>query len=341
MVIMKRLFSSLLALSFLTITTSCGQRDQNFEQIQNDLTSYSSYAAPRRNDLNTDWFSGLRPELQAYYAPARGKLGPQLFDALHDIISKTKTVNEYGVSKSLMYSTVDNILFQSKKGVFDAYSYVFVPGTGGNGNSYKENGDANKDGAANDFINCEHTWPQSFFDKQLPMVSDLHHLFPTLSVPNNMRSHFPFGSVDGKTVIYSTNGGSKLGVIDKTGRNRSIAELQRIINLPYEQKSVIMDKELDSTFEPGDRQKGNTARALLYFYLRYYDQNIRQGEFDKKNFWDTKVSTFVQWSESVDPVDQLEVNRDENVFKIQGNRNPFIDIPNLASLIGEDVLRNK
>jgi endonuclease I len=343
MVIMKRLFSSLIALSFLSIS-ACSNPSQDMGLFQDgfgQVDQISSFAKPRRNDINTDWFSGLKPELQAYYAPARGKTGAELFDALHKIVSQNQKVNDYLTAKSYLYSTADNTVFNGKKGLFDIYSYIFVPGSGGNGATYKENGDTNRDGAPNDFINCEHTWPQSFFNKQLPMVADMHHMFPSMSVPNNMRGHFPFGKVNPETVVYSTSGGSKLGVIDKTGKNRSIAELRKIINLPYEQKSVIMDKELDSVFEPGDQQKGNTSRALLYFYLRYFDQNIKSGEFDENNFWDSRVSTFVQWSEEVDPVDPQEVKRHEIVFKNQGNRNPFIDIPHLASIIGEDVLRAK
>ncbi len=339
---MKRLFCGLISLSFLSIT-GCTSPSQDSGFFSNDFAQseeFSSFANPRKNNLTTDWYATLRPELQAYYAPAKGKLGGELFDSLHNIISKNQNVTEYGPAKSFMYSTVDNVVIKSSPGLFDIYSYVFFPGRGGNGNSYKENGDANKDGTPNDFINCEHTWPQSFFNKQLPMVSDLHHLFPSMSVPNNMRGHLPFGMVKG-TVVYSTIGGSKLGVIDKTGRNRPLAELIKIVNLPYEQKSVIMDRELDAVFEPGDKQKGNTSRALLYFYLRYIDHDIKSGEFDENNFWDSKVSTFTKWSEEVDPVDEQELRRHEIVFKNQGNRNPFIDIPNLASLIGEDVLRNK
>jgi endonuclease I len=332
---MKKIFFGFIALALVS-SSGCSQPSQDFSLLPDNL-NYSSYGSPRKNDLNTTWFEKLRPDLQGYYASARGKTGVALFESLHDIIAQNNKIIDYNTSKSFMYSTADNISVNGSHGLFDAYSYIFVPGKGGNGSSYKENGDANKDGHPNDFINCEHTWPQSFFNKQLPMVGDLHHLFPTMSVPNNMRGHLPFGMAKG-TVVYSTVGGSKLSVVDKTGKNRPLPELQKIINLPYEQKEVIMDKELDAVFEPGDRQKGNTARALLYFYLRYYDQNIRQGEFNKTNFWDSRVSTFINWSEAVDPVDENEIQRHEIVFKVQGNRNPFIDIPGLASLLGEEVL---
>ncbi len=336
---MKKI-SGLLAFSFLTIT-ACSEAPQDIGLMMDEgqINSFASHSK-FKNDQNSNWYENLSPDLKSYYAPAQGKTGSQLFDALHTIISKNNNIKDYGDSKSYMYAVGDNQKSNGTTGLFDAYSFAFLPGAGGNGNSYKEKADENKDGSPNDFINCEHTWPQSFFDKKLPMVADMHHLFPTLSVPNNMRGHYPFGPVTG-TVVYTTNGGSKLGMADKNGRQRSLPELHKIINLPYEQKSVIMDRDFNNVFEPGDKQKGNTSRALLYFYLRYFDQNIRSGEFEKDAFWTSKVPSFIKWSEVVDPIDEHEKTRNEIIYKKQGNRNPFIDIPNLASLIGEGVITSK
>jgi endonuclease I len=337
---MKKIIS-LLAFSVLAIS-ACSEAPQDLGLMQDNFNQVSEFSSQSKlkNNIRTDWFETLSPELQSYYAPAKDKTGVQLFDALHSIISQNNHIKSYEDSKSYMYAISDNQKINGTPGLFDAYSYIFVSGTGGNGGAYKERADENHDGAPNDFINCEHTWPQSFFDKKLPMVGDMHHLFPTLSVPNNMRGHFPFGPVQG-TVVYTTSGGSKLGMADKTGKQRSLTELQKIINLPYEQKSVIMDRDFTNVFEPGDKQKGNTSRALLYFYLRYYDQNIKSGEFEQNAFWNSKVSNFINWDENVDPVDEHEKARNEIIFKKQGNRNPFIDIPNLATLIGEDVLKSK
>ena len=47
-----------------------------------------------------------------------------------------------------------------------------------------------------DPINAEHTIPQSWFDKKLPMKSGLHHLFPAHKDVNSARSDFPFGEID-------------------------------------------------------------------------------------------------------------------------------------------------
>lgn len=338
---MKKLLSSLLALVALT-STACQSIDDSSLLLQEQPSLESSILSKntRKVPLRTDWYETLSPELQEYYAPAKGKTGAELFDALNKIISKGQKVFQYNDAKGYMYSDVDNTVFNGKTGLFDSYSYIFAVGSGSNGNIYTESGDDNNDGYPKDFINCEHTWPQSFFNKVTPMVSDLHHLFPTMSVPNAMRSNNPFGeaTMDGRKVIYETNGGSKLGVIDS--KNRSLSELKRLINLPYNQRPNL-EKELDSVFEPGDRQKGNTARAMMYFFLRYYDESVKGGAYDEKKFWDSKVPVFIKWSEQIDPVDQSEVKRHQTVYNKQGNRNPFIDIPNLGSLITEQVLETK
>ncbi|MEZ0372304.1 MAG: endonuclease, partial [Candidatus Sericytochromatia bacterium] len=172
--------------------------------------------------------------------------------------------------------------------------------------------------------------------KITPMVSDMHHMFPTLSKPNAMRNNYPIGMATG-TVVYTTSGGAKLGAVDKTGHH-SPAETTKLFNLPWEQQPHdVIQNDFEVSFEPPDRQKGNTARALLYFYTRYFDQNIRQGGYDERAFWDSKVPTLIQWSQ-LDVPDELELNRHEAVARKQRNRNPFIDIPNLGELIGAEAL---
>ncbi len=335
---MKKIISALSLFSII-LTSACSQDIDtlpNFIETNNSAEVY----AKKKNTVKTDWYETLRPDLKAYYADAKGKTGEALFDSLQKIISRGYKSTSYKDAKSFMYANLDNVKVNGKSGIVDAYSGVFIAGSGGNGNSYKELGDQNKDGDPNDFINCEHTWPQSFFDKQVPMVSDMHHLQSTLSQPNEMRGHHPFGmAVD--TVPYTTIGGSKLSVKDLTGKNRTAEEVRKILSLPYEQYSPIMDKEFKAEFEPYDVQKGNTARCMLYFSLRYSGQKIKQGAFDQKEFWSSKVPVFRTWAEDKDPVNAQEIARNDAIQKKQGNRNPYIDIPNLASIIGDDVLASK
>ncbi|MFN8672664.1 MAG: endonuclease [Candidatus Sericytochromatia bacterium] len=342
---MKKFLSAILITSVLV---GCSTNStSNFSQID------STEIASKLKD-SSDWYSKLSPELQSYYAEAKGKTGSDLFDALHKIISAKTDVTSYQDAKSFMYATADNQTINGKTGIFDAYSYVFVNGSGGNGDLYKEVADDNKDGVAHDFINCEHTWPQSFFNKQLPMVGDLHHLQSTLSIPNNRRSHFPFGEVKGD-VVYSTSGGSKLtlgkgnkesfmkalNTITQKESNARLTNSLSTTNLKEELSKFAAANSMSATFEPGDQQKGNTARAMLYFFTRYYDKNVKGGEYSREEFWNSKVSTFINWSEVKDRPDEQEIKRNSLIQKKQGNRNPFIDVPEFASLIGESVFKSK
>ncbi|PIQ25000.1 hypothetical protein COW36_16230 [bacterium (Candidatus Blackallbacteria) CG17_big_fil_post_rev_8_21_14_2_50_48_46] len=327
---MKNLFRHALASSFLVILAACQSQPLNLALNQQALLSPARYQAASRTAPRGDWFAQLSPQLQSYYAEARGKTGAELFQALHTIISRNTTALGYGEARAYMYGTADNFANGNQSGVVGVYSNLFILGRGGNGNDYREQGDLNKDGTAGDFVNCEHTWPQSFFSKQLPMVSDMHHLFPTLSKPNGMRGHHPFGMSNEGKIVYSTSAGSKLIVRS----NRLSAS-----SAPETDKSITPFGGADAVFEPTNTQKGNTARAMMYFWLRYNDRNIRGGDFDARNFWNNRLGMFKEWSEQIDPIDERERVRHELIFKKQGNRNPFIDIPNLASLIGEQAMQ--
>lgn len=148
----------------------------------------------------------------------------------------------------------------------------------------------------NNVINCEHTWPQSrfsnSFDKNL-QKSDLHHLYPTDSRANGIRGNNEFAEVDGDKL--SNCEGSYVGV----------------------------EKWQGAYFEPPNEHKGNVARALFYFSVRY-----------KIKISKTEETYLRQWHE-LDPVDSEEENRNEMIHTIQGNRNPFIDYPELVSQISD------
>lgn len=223
--------------------------------------------------------------------------GKELFFHLHKIISVNK-VKSYSEAKSYMYSTADNTVYNGQRGIKTFYSQIFVQGTSGNGGDYPERSDLNKDGVVDKIINAEHIWPQSFFGKQAPMVSDLHHLKPTFATPNNRRSHYPFSTVSSPR--YQTSAGSKGG---------------------------------SGSYEPCDPSKGDVARSMLYFLVRYHNRNIRSGNFNAHNFVNSKIEMFLQWNR-MDPPDEDEKRRNELIYQFQGNRNPFIDDYTLADKVG-------
>ena len=78
---------------------------------------------------------------------------------------------------------------------------------------------------------------------------------------------------------------------------------------------------------PVDAAKGDVARILFYLLVRYQ-------EADSKSITSVAESMemLLEWNE-LDPVDALEIQRNRETEKIQGNRNPFIDYPELANII--------
>ncbi|OGR84478.1 MAG: hypothetical protein A2021_01810 [Elusimicrobia bacterium GWF2_52_66] len=227
--------------------------------------------------------------------------GEQLFQYLHNLPDPSMSSNnQYKTAKAYMYSKADNVICNGQPGIITFYSEVCVNGTSANGNDYPEQGDMNDDGVVDKFINAEHIWPQGYFKSAYPMVADLHQLAATFVTPNSRRGNLPFAMVSDAS--YSTSCGSKLG---------------------------------QEGFEPCDSVKGNVARAMLYFIVRYYDHNIRIG-MGYDNFWVKRVPMFLEWNHA-DPPDANERRRNDLVEAFQGNRNPFIDDSSLADRVGAAV----
>lgn len=135
-------------------------------------------------------------------------------------------------------------------------------------------------------MNIEHSWPQSKGAKGIAK-SDMHHLFPTDPVANSTRSSLPFGIVDDPSWA---EGGSECD---------------------------------GDVFEPRKKFRGNIARALFYFSVRY-SKRIDRDEEEVLRRWNKE-----------DPVDANEKVRNDRVEQIQGNRNPFVDHPELAERISD------
>lgn len=138
-------------------------------------------------------------------------------------------------------------------------------------------------------LNTEHIWPQSHFSSAFPEViqlTDLHILYPSHSNTNSQRGNHFFGKVYKKT--------SKVCGTAKIGFNHNKTEVH---------------------FEPPHDYKGNVARAMFYFSVRYR-LPLSKG----------KQNLFKRWSK-MDPVDDFEKERNNTIFTISKTRNPFIDQP--------------
>lgn len=253
--------------------------------------------------VTTDNISfSIEKDKNVYYIPAELR-GEELFQYLHNITT-IKSSYTYSQAKSLMFFEIDNTTCPSgKNGVWGFYSNVCVEGKSNSGEYYKEYYDLNGDGYIDTKgMNVEHIWPQSAFNENLPMKSDLHHLRPTFITPNNKRGNLPFCYVVTPTYYVASSGARGDG----------------------------------KCFEPPDNVKGDVARAIFYFVVRYYDRNIRNS-INYFLFYQSKVSMFLHWNK-VDPPDEYEKRRNDLIYKYQGNRNPFIDDPSLLDRIGDIVL---
>jgi endonuclease I len=82
-------------------------------------------------------------------------------------------------------------------------------------------------------------------------------------------------------------------------------------------------KQGGGLFEPRDEQKGATARAMLYMVMRY-------GDCD--GFLGSQENTLRNWHETYGP-QQAEKNRNNGIFDLQKNRNPFVDAPEFIDRI--------
>lgn len=227
--------------------------------------------------------------------------GRELLNKLHEETGRKYTAHSYDTARDYMYGTADQVTVNSKRGLLDPYSGVFVQGRSQRGGDYPEPGDANGDGVVDHKgFNAEHIWPQSFFEQRAPMRSDLHHLMATLIHTNEIRGHLAFGEVQGKPE-YTNRGGAKMG---------------------------------EGVFEPPDAAKGRVARAVFYFYTRYHDRGItRKGYRD--DFFQGRLEMFLRWNREHPPT-QFEKDRNDLVEQFQGNRNPFTDDPTLADRVGAE-----
>ncbi len=152
--------------------------------------------------------------------------------------------------------------------------------------------------------NREHIWPKSLggFDNT-GAGADLHHIRPSENRTNSVRGNLKYGNV--------SSGSQATGNLSGLNGGNS-----------------------GSYYEPLDNVKGDVARIILYVHVRYYTtypkcQNVT-------NVFES-VDVLLEWCE-LDPVDTWEMGRNEVVHSIQGNRNVFIDYPELAWVLFDEEI---
>lgn len=240
-------------------------------------------------------FSSFGTIPAGYYNNATGT-GETLKTNLYNII-KDHTARSYDYLWTAFQTTDD----RPDGKVWDMYSnctFTFVTNQCGN---YSVECDC---------YNREHSWPANWFNDGAPMYTDLFQLVPTDGKVNGMRSNYPFGEVG--TSTYTSSNGSKLG------------------NCNYPGYSGIV-------FEPIDEYKGDFARNYFYMATRY--ENVISGWHSNDPNAEAillanSFPVFETWFLNMlgewvvqDPVSQKELDRNDAVYAIQNNRNPYIDHP--------------
>jgi endonuclease I len=234
-----------------------------------------------------------------YYQNANGKKGAALKTAMGDIIRPHTDIGYGGLWEA--YRTTDK---RPDGKVRDWYScvtnYTFGSDQAG---SYSKEGDC---------YNREHTVPQSWFNESSPMKADIVHVVPTDGYVNNRRSNWPFAEVANIT-YQSLQSYCKLGSCKSAGYSGTV-------------------------FEPNDEIKGDIARIYFYMATCYYSQcgNWSGGIFTSSGMVEWEMNVMKAWSK-LDPVDDVEIARNNAVKEVQGNRNPFVDYPGLEDYIWGDM----
>jgi endonuclease I len=240
-----------------------------------------------------------------YYTAAEGKKNTELKEALFEIISDgyvQRTYNQLWTDFKITDKRPDN-----DKYVWDIYSNCdFIFG------SHQDNG-GNAPGECY-YYNREHSVPNSWFgvQNQSPMYTDLFHMYPTDKYVNAQRANLPYGETNGPTTY--GNGGKK-GNCTFPGYTSTV-------------------------YEPADEYKGDLARTYFYMATRYLDINFSQKDGGKIMFTYNTTCDLSEYANELllkwhrnDPVSEKETNRNNAIYGIQKNRNPFIDYPELVEHI--------
>ena len=236
---------------------------------------------------------------EGYYSSLKGKKGAELKTAIHDIIKKANVLSygsDYGHTWWGFWSTD-----RDESGRFiDRYS------------SESEWVKSTSQGAAGAGMNIEHSFPKSWWGgAKNQAYKDLYNLMPCESRINSTKSNYPMGKVVSGD---KGNGWTKVG------------------------------KGTDGKWywEPAAPWKGDFARGYMYMATAYQDYNwsgeqapqiLQQGAYPTLKEWAYKL--YIQWAKADKP-NAIEIKRNNDVAKIQGNRNPYVDFPNLMEYVWGD-----
>ena len=256
--------------------------------------------------------------LTTYYETINGKSGEDIRSALNSKIRPHTTISYDNLRYIYQYSDTYDA---NGTVIEDIYSYCdpeyttkFCDGTCG--------------------YNREHSVPKSWFNEATPLYSDAFHLYPTNCYVNSDRGNYAYGEcADGEKC--TTNGVQAKG---RKGTCTFVADNGTVYN------------NIGTVYEPDDEYKGDLARTYFYMVTCYMTQKFNYADGGVKMFEYTDgTAYFTQYSIDLlmkwhrqDPVSKKELIRNEVIYGNttynksdykQGNRNPFIDYPQLAEYL--------
>lgn len=228
-----------------------------------------------------------------YYSSLTGKKEGELKTAVHNIVKNFTRISSYNDLPRYFEHTD---VYPNSHRWWDMYSDIplYAPSFSG--------------------LNREHSFPKSWWGGSTTIGAyvDLNHLYPSERVANTEKSNYPLGVVDMSKAAFD-NGVVRVGYpVRGQGGNAP------------------------KVFEPDDEYKGDFARTYFYMVTAYQDQTWKYTYMVSQNLYPTlnpwSVTLLMEWHRN-DPVSQKEIDRNEQVYRYQNNRNPFIDMPELAEYL--------
>lgn len=235
-----------------------------------------------------------------YYDSLNGKSGDALKAAVKAIGKKGYKEISYGDNTWDAFSVTDVRVVNGRECWWDMYSANNVAVSSGHSG-----------------LNIEHSVANSWWGgTKNNAYKDIVHLNPSDATANNRKSNYPLGELS--TVTWDNE-----------------------ITFVGKPKSGMEGGSNNYSYEPHDMYKGDFARAFMYMFVVYDDMSWRTGDGygamysytdGKAEFKPWAYNMLIKWSAN-DPVGEKELNRNDGIQKKQGNRNPFIDLPDLADYI--------
>lgn len=278
-----------------------------------------------------------------YYSELNGESGADLVAAVQKVLRdhlNSTPIYTPGIWQA--YCVID---VRPDGYIWDIYSESnqFVPGGPAQGATIRGIGTS---------YNREHSIPKSWFGggtKTNTPGADLMHIFPVDGYINSTHNNLPYGEVASEGAKTFANSECLCGTAEAiTVTGGSL--LNDITSATYGGSSKV--------FEPTPAYKGDIARGYFATLLTWadldgnlnsenpdkwdyqpftkeYGQYVFSGNYTEAGlygFTPYGIALMMNWTRG-DAVSAKEINRNNGVERIQGNRNPFIDLPELAEYI--------